>query len=189
VRQPSSRSHLTNVTSRSPALMAELRKLWRLLDLADISLRTRYIRSAANVWADQLSRRENRDDLSWRYFNMLEERYGPRSVERFASANNTHLARFNSEFNSPGSEGVDAMAVSSEHENNFINPPWSLLHKVARGWSTGYSGGPYWVGETWFRELQDLACEITQCGQRPRICSYPACGDLPRPSGRRLGTL
>jgi hypothetical protein len=158
---------LTNVTSRSPAMMRELRKLWRLLDMADISLRVRYIRSAANVWADQLSRRENRDDwmLNWRYFNVLETRYGPHSVERFATANNTHLARFNSEFNSPGSEGVDAMAISWEHENNFINPPWSLLDKVAQKLreegAQATVVAPYWVNETWFRELQDLASEIT----------------------------
>ena len=59
--------------------------------------------------AVQLSRRENCDD--W-MLDLLEAWYGPHRVERFASANNTHLARFNSEFNSPGSEGVDAMAVS-----------------------------------------------------------------------------
>jgi hypothetical protein len=96
---------------------------------------------------------------------VLETRYGPHSVERFATANNTHLARFNSEFNSPGSEGVDAMAISWEHENNFINPPWSLLDKVAQKLreegAQATVVAPYWVNETWFRELQDLASEIT----------------------------
>ena len=40
---------LNNVTTRSSAIMAELRKLWRLLDENDIDLRAEYIRSAANV--------------------------------------------------------------------------------------------------------------------------------------------
>lgn len=157
----------TNVTSRSPSLMKELRKLWRLLDLADISLRTRYIRTAANVWADQLSRRENRDDwkLNDRHFRALDQRYGPHTVERFATANNTHLPRFNSEFHSPGSEGVDALARDWTGENNFLNPPWPLLDKVAQKLRTEGATAtvltPYWRGETWWAELQDLASEIT----------------------------
>ena len=157
---------LTNVTSRSPAMMKELRKLWWVLDMEDISLRTRYIRSAANVWADQLSRRENEDDwmLGWRYFRQLEQRFGPHTVERFATANNTHLPRFNARFYSPGTEGVDAMARSWENENNFVNPPWSLLGQVAQKLRNERAAAtvvaPYWVTATWWTELQDLASEI-----------------------------
>eukprot|EP00873_Tetraselmis_striata_P033139 jgi/Tetstr1/453403/TSEL_040385.t1 len=54
---------LTNLTSRSPVMMEELRKLWHLLDIHDISIRPRYIQSAANVWADRLSR--EMDDSDW----------------------------------------------------------------------------------------------------------------------------
>jgi hypothetical protein len=37
-------------------MTTELRRLWYLLDTNDIHIRPRYIRSAANVWADALSR-------------------------------------------------------------------------------------------------------------------------------------
>jgi hypothetical protein len=37
-------------------MMEELRRLWYLLDTNDIHIRPRYIRSAANLWADTLSR-------------------------------------------------------------------------------------------------------------------------------------
>eukprot|EP00873_Tetraselmis_striata_P046012 jgi/Tetstr1/466276/TSEL_000956.t1 len=47
---------LTNLTSRSPRLMPELRKTWYLMDTHGITLSVRYIRSAANIWADRLSR-------------------------------------------------------------------------------------------------------------------------------------
>jgi hypothetical protein len=47
---------LTKLTTRSPVMMTELRRLWYLLDTNDIHIRPRYIRSAANVWADTLSR-------------------------------------------------------------------------------------------------------------------------------------
>eukprot|EP00854_Cymbomonas_tetramitiformis_P008481 gene8481-biopygen8602 len=55
---------LLDLTSRNPELMRRMRKLWLLLDLHDIELQARYIRSEANEWADRLSRCEDIDD--WR---------------------------------------------------------------------------------------------------------------------------
>jgi propanediol dehydratase small subunit len=43
-------------------MMDELRKMWELIDTNNISICARYIRSAANVWADRLSRETHRDD-------------------------------------------------------------------------------------------------------------------------------
>jgi hypothetical protein len=42
--------------------MSELRKLFLLTDEHDISIRTKYICSAANVWADRLSRETDNAD-------------------------------------------------------------------------------------------------------------------------------
>lgn len=58
-------SVVTHMTTRSPQMMEELRKLWFLLDSNDVHLRPRYIRRAANLWADKLSRETDRDD--WRF--------------------------------------------------------------------------------------------------------------------------
>jgi hypothetical protein len=46
---------LSTLTTRSPVMMTELRRLWHLMNVHDIIIRTRYIRSAANIWADSLS--------------------------------------------------------------------------------------------------------------------------------------
>jgi hypothetical protein len=43
-------------------MMTELRRLWFLLDSNDINIRPRYIRSAANIWADTLSREMDYED-------------------------------------------------------------------------------------------------------------------------------
>jgi hypothetical protein len=43
-------------------MMAELRRLRHLLDVNDINNRPIYIRSATNIWADNLSRELDRDD-------------------------------------------------------------------------------------------------------------------------------
>eukprot|EP00873_Tetraselmis_striata_P013016 jgi/Tetstr1/433280/TSEL_022568.t1 len=54
---------LAGLTSRFPEMTAELRWLWNLLDSNAIHGRARYnIRSAANVWADRLSRHLDSND-------------------------------------------------------------------------------------------------------------------------------
>ncbi len=53
---------LTHLTSKSPTMMCELRKLFLLIDTYDINIRTQYIRSATNVWADNLSRVTDNSD-------------------------------------------------------------------------------------------------------------------------------
>ncbi len=44
-------------------MMCELRKLFLLIDTYDIKIRTQYIRSDANVWANNLSRVTDNSDL------------------------------------------------------------------------------------------------------------------------------
>jgi hypothetical protein len=53
---------LSKLTTRSPVMMTELRRHWHLLDVNDISIRPKYIRSTANIWADSLSRELDRDE-------------------------------------------------------------------------------------------------------------------------------
>jgi hypothetical protein len=73
---------LIKLTSRSPVMMTELRRLWYLLDTNDIHIRPRYIRSVANVWADKLSRELDTENsqLNSRLFAHLQERWGHRSI-------------------------------------------------------------------------------------------------------------
>ncbi len=53
---------LTHLTSKSPAMMCELRKLFLFIDMYDIKIRTQYIRNAVNIWADALSRVTDNSD-------------------------------------------------------------------------------------------------------------------------------
>ena len=66
--------------------MNELRKLWHIMDENDITIRPRYIQSAANIWADRLSR--ELDDADWRLhprlFRQLDKQY-QHTIDRFAS--------------------------------------------------------------------------------------------------------
>ena len=65
---------INNLTTRSPAIMSELRELWRVLDLNGISLLTEYINTKDNVQADALSRLDDEDDwaLNPRIFDFLD---------------------------------------------------------------------------------------------------------------------
>jgi hypothetical protein len=72
-------------------MMTELRRLWYLLDTNDIHIRPRYIRSAADIWADTLCRELDTKDLQLnpRLFAHLQARWGPHTIDRFASMLNT----------------------------------------------------------------------------------------------------
>jgi hypothetical protein len=53
---------MAGLTSRSPAIMTELRRIWYLSDTNNIHIMPMYIRYAANTWADKLSRHLDNDD-------------------------------------------------------------------------------------------------------------------------------
>ena len=53
---------LTHLTSRSPAMMSELKKLILLTEGNDIRIRTQYIRCAANILADKHIMETNTSD-------------------------------------------------------------------------------------------------------------------------------
>ena len=63
-------------------------------------------------------------------FIMLDVKWGPHFVDRFACSYNTKLARCNSGFHQPGTEAVDAFTPDWKHENNWLLPRVSLIVRV-----------------------------------------------------------
>jgi hypothetical protein len=157
---------LAHYSSRSPSIMRRLRQLWLLLDLNDIEISVRYIRSAANVWADALSR--ERDTEEWKLnplvFSFLQQRYGPHTIDRFASQLSAQLPRYNSRWEDPQSEGVDSLLRSWRGENNYVNPPWTLLDQVAQKLEEDPVPctvvAPHWPEKDWHVCLSRLASEV-----------------------------
>jgi hypothetical protein len=112
-------------------MMTDLRRMWYLLNTNDIHIRPRYIRSAANISADTLSRELDTEDrqLNPRLFAHLQARWGPRSIDRFASMLNTQLPRFNAGWRDPQCEDVDCLSLPDSAwrcEINHGNPPAGL---------------------------------------------------------------
>eukprot|EP00873_Tetraselmis_striata_P006219 jgi/Tetstr1/426483/TSEL_016784.t1 len=105
---------LTNLTSRSPRLMAEPRKTWYLKDTHGITLSVRYIRSAANIWSDRLSSEVDCDDWQFnpRRSASLTAKWGACTIDRFATSENALLPRYNARWRDPRCEAVDALRLS-----------------------------------------------------------------------------
>ena len=119
---------LTNHTTRSRPMMELLRKLWFVCDTNNIDLRPQYIRSAANVWADQLSRDLDLED--WRLnpeeFRRKDSEWGGatgHTVDRFASMTSAQLRRYYSLQRDPHCEGTHSLRHDWSGEMNWVNPP------------------------------------------------------------------
>ena len=127
---------LTHRTSRSPAMISELRKLFLLTDENDTRIRTKYIRSAVNIWADKLSKKTDKSEwqLAKRVFQHLDSTYHKHTIDRFASKKNKQLQRYNAKWRDNEAEAVESLHLTDEalrQEVNGCNPPWSLLDDLA----------------------------------------------------------
>ena len=101
--------HLTS--RRSSSIMSELRKFLLLTDEHEISTRTKYIRSATNVWAYRLSRETDNADwqLATRVFRYHDKQWGPYTIVRFGSFPNKQLPRYNAKWRDGKAEAVDSI--------------------------------------------------------------------------------
>jgi hypothetical protein len=96
-------------------------------------------------------------------FDKLQRTYGPHSIDRFASANNALLPRYNSAWRDPGTEAVDALHLPDsawQRENNWCNPPWPLLPtlvlKLRQSGAAATIVAPHWPGQPWHQSLREL---------------------------------
>ena len=155
-------------TSRSPEMMSELRELVRVLSLHEISLRTRWIKSADNYVADFWSRiaRPREYQLSPAVFDTIAGWWGLCSIDAFASAASTLLPRFWSEAGGCGESAVDAFAQPWASETCvWAHPPPSLLPQVvqllqASPATSAVVCTPHWPGSPWFRTLMEMSVSM-----------------------------
>ena len=103
-------------------------KIFSLCLKNGISLEVEWIPRNLNEAADAASREAimvDTDDwqLSDSFFKLLNERWGPFTLDCFANYYNKKVDRFFSLFNSPNCEGVDAFTFNWEGENCLLVPP------------------------------------------------------------------
>ncbi|CAH3157409.1 unnamed protein product [Pocillopora meandrina] len=113
---------LTVAEGKKLRLLIDLRRVNSCLALAmdifnlclvnSIILEAQWIPRSLNERADFLSRFVDKDDWSVNpsVFRVIDAKWGPHTIDRFASHYNAQVPRFNSKFSSPGCSGVDALA-------------------------------------------------------------------------------
>ena len=65
-------------------------------------------------------------------FSSLQIKWGPCTVDRFASYYNTQLPKFNSRYCNPGAEAIDAFTCDWSSEIKWCCPPVFLIPRVLR---------------------------------------------------------
>ena len=158
---------LSHMTSRSPELMEELRKLIAVLGLNEIHLRALWVSSGRNQVADHYSRlaRAREYRLKPALFAEAQRLWGPCSVDAFASAASAQLDRFWSEVPAPEAAATDAFAQLWRGERVWAHPPPHLLPQVAQQLREDPSlsavvCAPYWPGAAWFAELASMSMDM-----------------------------
>eukprot|EP00170_Pyropia_yezoensis_P004852 contig_19736_g4866 len=159
--------HVINgFTSRSPALMAELRRLHVVVASLGVSLKASWLPSVANVWADTLSRMRDRayyrvcDTVS----RWLDRLWGVATIDIFASAVNTRCTRFFSRMRTPGCEGVDAFTGHwGGQDNRWIFPFFTdarrVVDKIMADGATATVILPVWQAQDWWADAVAAAQE------------------------------
>ena len=159
-------AYVRNKGGPVPDLSQLAMAIWAIAESSQISLVCTHIPGVLNSTADRLSR--SPDIHNWMLhpalFCWLDRRFGPFTIDRFASNLNAQLPRFNTRFWEPNSEGINALAQNWGQESNYANPPWALIPRVIQKVISDQAEctliAPIFPAQPWFQSLQALkVCE------------------------------
>jgi hypothetical protein len=155
-------------TTTSTNLAGKVEELMQLTQQLDITVTAIHLPGDQNGLADKLSRLIDSADwkLNEEVFTELDQEWGPITIDRFASAMNCMVERFNSMAADPRAEAIDALSQdwkwhprTGEREVNWANPPFHKLDEVVqlilRQRADTILITPAWKGERWFQALHD----------------------------------
>ena len=149
--------HLNTITQR----------IWNWCLQRDIYVRAYYLPGTENTTADTLSRK-HRDRNDWKlkpeFFSILDQLWGPHTIDLFATHLNKQTERFFSWRHQPGSSGIDAFNQPWADENGWANPPFGLvlqvLHKVRIEKCQLTLVAPLWPSQAWFPMLLNMLVDL-----------------------------
>ena len=159
------RACLLRGSSRSARLMHLIRDIKSELARLGAELQPEWIPSAANTLPDQLSRATDPHDwtVASEFFQYVTSTLGSPTVDRFATAANARLPRYNSRVFDPGSLG-NAFITPWSGEYNWINPPWLLIpriwQKLVKDKANAILLLPYWRSAPWFHYVLRYATRL-----------------------------
>jgi len=177
---------INNGTSSSPTMMAELRRLHALTEAMGVVLRPEHLPSALNLWADRLSRERDSTDwtLSCPGFMRLEAKYGPHTLDLFATDLTTRCGRFFSRVATPNSSGVNAMAHDWTADNCWANPRFNLVgpvvQRIIQTAARVTLVAPHWEAQPWWAPAVEACAEFSFLPLEEGVYTHGA-ADRPSP--------
>ena len=156
-------AYINHQGGRNPALTALVRPLWEWALATKTTVFATYIPGKLNVRADQLSR-VKRDRTDWmlnrREFRAVEQRWGPFTLDAFATRLNRQLPRYCSWRPDPEATLVDALQQDYTKERAWANPPFNLigrfLARIKRQRATAVVVVPAWPTQPWWPLLAEM---------------------------------
>jgi hypothetical protein len=143
-------------------------EIYALCRRFSLTLQGVYVPSAQNTTADSLSRRRQSTaewQLNPKAFRLLEDRWGPHSIDLFSTLENSQVERFASWTPQPGAAWTDSMAHPWDQERNaYANPPTMLIQNILKKITTENTTltlvAPLWWSKVWLVELARLAVDL-----------------------------
>ena len=151
--------------------------VWSFAVKNNISISSKYLPGIKNEAADRLSRLKCQYEwcLHSKVFQILDLKWGPFTIDRFASLSTAQIPVYNSWYLDPMTSGVDAFSQHWANHNNFVNPPLRLMNKVLDKIVTDKAVAtiicPAWPAQAWFQKLTALSvCPPLKLPKSKYIC-------------------
>ena len=130
----------------------------------NVTIHAEHIPGRVNVIADHESRHMT-DTSDWqlnkRIFRSLQQKFGPFTVDLFASFRNTQLKTFFSWKPDPRAAAVDALAQEWKHHNPYMFPPFALIGRALQKVKQeklqfALLIAPIWPAQPWYSLLLSM---------------------------------
>lgn len=140
-----------------PYLSELARKIWQWCIERKLWIVASYIPSKENIEADAASRNKNIDtewELSPKIFKTILKKFGPFSIDLFATRLNRKCKKFCSRFPDPDATTIDAFTIAWEKEKFYAFPPFALvlrcLRKIILDKAESIMVVPLWTTQPWY---------------------------------------
>lgn len=175
-----SMSYVNRQGGRVPALSYAAEELWYWLLGRGCVLHDQFIAGKLNTRADTASRwwidvSEYR--LLPQLFQQLHHKWGPFTVDAFATRANCQLPKFWSRYPEPNTSGRDAFLQDWRHQNLWLFPPYPMIPKVLTHLRTTKARGvlvaPLWTAQSWFHSLLEMVVHWHFLGPVTEVTEHP----------------
>ena len=159
-------AYINHQGGRNRLLTEIVRPLWEWALRTKTTIFATFIAGKMNERADRLSRVQ-RDRSDWmlnrKIFQRINQKWGPFTMDMFATRLNAQLPRFCSWLPEPAATAVDAFLQDLRKERGFANPPFNLIAKflsqLKRQRATCVLIVPAWPSQPWWPMLGEMIIE------------------------------